>query len=99
MRVKPSNIVMRSLRLLALGVTIPVLTACSTDTITPTSTPTSSPIKKEVVEMKQYSESPPLTIDPEKEYLAHVNTDKGTIVIELFSEGAPNTVNNFVFLD
>lgn len=102
MSVKPNSTVMRLLRLLVLSVMLSVVIACSTDTVapkfTPTSTPMSAQIKKEVVEMKQYSESPPLTIDLKKEYLARVNTDKGTIVIELFAEGAPNTVNNFVFL-
>lgn len=98
MHVKPNGTVMRLLRLLVLSVMISVVIACSTDTVIPTATPMPAQIKKEVVEMKQYSESPPLTIDLQKEYLARVNTDKGTIVIELFAEGAPNTVNNFVFL-
>ena len=37
-------------------------------------------------------------IDPAKSYTATVNTDLGDIVIELFADKAPNTVNNFVFL-
>jgi len=37
-------------------------------------------------------------IDPKKKYKAHMETDKGTMVIELFADKAPKTVNNFVFL-
>ena len=48
--------------------------------------------------MKQYAQPPSITIDLEKEYIARINTSKGTIVLELFAKEAPNTVNNFVFL-
>jgi cyclophilin family peptidyl-prolyl cis-trans isomerase len=47
---------------------------------------------------KQYSSPPALAIDPEKSYTATMTTDKGDIVIELFADKTPNTVNNFVFL-
>lgn len=33
-----------------------------------------------------------------KQYKAHMETDKGTMVIELFADKTPMTVNNFVFL-
>lgn len=39
-----------------------------------------------------------MAIDPAKKYTATINTSKGDIVIELFPEHAPKTVNNFVFL-
>ena len=39
-----------------------------------------------------------MQIDPKKNYRAHMETDKGTMVIELFADKAPKTVNNFVFL-
>jgi peptidyl-prolyl cis-trans isomerase B (cyclophilin B) len=39
-----------------------------------------------------------MQIDPEKSYRATIETDKGTIVLELYPEHAPKTVNNFVFL-
>jgi cyclophilin family peptidyl-prolyl cis-trans isomerase len=39
-----------------------------------------------------------MVIDPKKKYTAHVKTSKGTIVIELFADKTPVTVNNFVFL-
>ena len=47
---------------------------------------------------KQWSTSPVMQIDPKKKYKAHMETDKGTMVIELFADKTPNTVNNFVFL-
>ena len=45
-----------------------------------------------------YTSPPPVVIDPEKVYVATFNTDHGEMVIELFADRAPNTVNNFVFL-
>ena len=39
-----------------------------------------------------------MQIDPKKKYKAHMETDKGTMVIELFADKTPKTVNNFVFL-
>ncbi len=47
---------------------------------------------------KQYKSPPPLVIDPAKKYKARLRTGKGDIVIELFADKVPNTVNNFVFL-
>jgi cyclophilin family peptidyl-prolyl cis-trans isomerase len=47
---------------------------------------------------KQWSKPPEMQIDPKKKYRAHMETDKGTMVIELFADKAPKTVNNFVFL-
>ena len=47
---------------------------------------------------KQYSGPPPLTINPERNYSATFKTAKGDIVVELFADKVPNTVNNFVFL-
>ena len=47
---------------------------------------------------KQWSTPPAMQIDPQKKYTAHMETDKGTMVIELFADKAPKTVNNFVFL-
>jgi cyclophilin family peptidyl-prolyl cis-trans isomerase len=39
-----------------------------------------------------------MTIDPRKQYLATLKTEKGDVVIELFADKAPVTVNSFVFL-
>ena len=47
---------------------------------------------------KSYTAIPELTIDPAKHYTAAIETNRGTIVCELFAADAPNTVNNFVFL-
>jgi len=47
---------------------------------------------------KQYSAPPAMQIDPQKTYIATFETARGDIVIELFADKAPNTVNNFVFL-
>ncbi|NMC84721.1 MAG: thioredoxin domain-containing protein [Anaerolineaceae bacterium] len=47
---------------------------------------------------KAYSECPPMTIDPSKQYTATLHTEKGDIVIELYADKAPWAVNSFVFL-
>lgn len=47
---------------------------------------------------RQYKSCPPIVIDPARQYLARIATEKGEIVIELFADKTPNTVNNFVFL-
>ena len=47
---------------------------------------------------KQYDKQPDMGIDPAKKYVAKINTNKGTININLFADRAPKTVNNFVFL-
>ena len=47
---------------------------------------------------KQWKTPPAMQIDAKKKYKAHMQTDKGTMVIELFADKVPNTVNNFVFL-
>jgi cyclophilin family peptidyl-prolyl cis-trans isomerase len=47
---------------------------------------------------KQWTTPPAMQIDPKKKYKARMETDKGTMVIELFADKTPKTVNNFVFL-
>jgi cyclophilin family peptidyl-prolyl cis-trans isomerase len=47
---------------------------------------------------KQWSKPPAMVIDPKKQYIATLHTEKGDIEVKLFSDKAPNTVNNFVFL-
>jgi len=47
---------------------------------------------------KQYDAPPPMVIDLAKRYVATISTDQGDIVVELFADKAPMTVNNFVFL-
>ncbi|MES3628880.1 MAG: peptidylprolyl isomerase [Longimonas sp.] len=45
-----------------------------------------------------WSTPPDLTIDTEATYRVEIDTSKGTIVLTLYPEHAPMTVNNFVFL-
>lgn len=47
---------------------------------------------------RQFEAPPPMTIDPRRTYRATLKTEKGDIVLELFADRAPVTVNNFVFL-
>jgi cyclophilin family peptidyl-prolyl cis-trans isomerase len=49
-------------------------------------------------EPKQWSKPPEIVIDPQKKYTATIQTDQGDIVLELFADKTPRTVNNFVFL-
>jgi len=46
----------------------------------------------------QWSEPPPLTIDPNGQYYATIQTDKGNIDLVLFPQAAPQAVNSFIFL-
>lgn len=39
-----------------------------------------------------------MVIDPKKQYTATIQTNRGEIVIDLFADKTPRTVNNFVFL-
>jgi len=47
---------------------------------------------------KQWSKPPDYTLDLKKNYTATFHTDKGDIVVQLFADKVPATVNNFVFL-
>jgi peptidyl-prolyl cis-trans isomerase B (cyclophilin B) len=47
---------------------------------------------------KQYTFPPEMQIDPKQKYSATITTNRGDIVIELYPQYAPKTVNNFVFL-
>ena len=48
--------------------------------------------------MQEWKNPPDLTIDSSKNYLVTMETNRGTIELELYPEHAPVTVNNFVFL-
>jgi cyclophilin family peptidyl-prolyl cis-trans isomerase/protein-disulfide isomerase len=50
------------------------------------------------LEELQYAECPPLMIAEGKSYTATLVTSKGNVLIELYPDQAPVTVNNFVFL-
>jgi len=45
-----------------------------------------------------YNAPPAMTIDPQKTYVATIETVKGDMVCQLFAADAPKTVNSFVFL-
>ena len=47
---------------------------------------------------KRYNNPPEMKIDPSKTYSADIETDRGTIAVDLLAKDAPATVNNFVFL-
>ena len=47
---------------------------------------------------QQYDAPPEMQIDSTKTYKATFVTEKGDIVIDLYADKVPNTVNNFVFL-
>lgn len=92
---------MKVKRFLTLSLSIPlIVTACAPSQSTPPpSQPTKPPSATTPARApKLYSTPPPNVIDPNKNYTATLETDKGKIVVELFTKDAPKTVNNFVFL-
>jgi cyclophilin family peptidyl-prolyl cis-trans isomerase len=57
-----------------------------------------SVIKLTLLEDRQFTQCPPMTINPARQYVATLHTDKGDIVIELYADKAPLAVNSFIFL-
>jgi cyclophilin family peptidyl-prolyl cis-trans isomerase len=49
-------------------------------------------------EQKQWDTPPAMQIETDRHYRVTMETNKGTIELELFPEHAPTTVNTFVFL-
>jgi len=47
---------------------------------------------------RQFTSCPEMDIDPYKQYLATLQTEKGDIVFQLFADKAPFAVNAFIFL-
>lgn len=47
---------------------------------------------------QKWKSPPAMQIDTEVNYQATIHTDKGDIILDLFEDQVPNTVNNFVFL-
>ncbi|MGC9356857.1 MAG: peptidylprolyl isomerase [Anaerolineae bacterium] len=89
------------------------LTACEADstatpiaseaspeaTATPSPMPSATPVQEDAsVQDSPYSGVPAMQIDTDKHYVATIKTEKGDIIVELFDDEAPQTVNNFVFL-
>lgn len=50
------------------------------------------------IQRQLFNECPPMTIDPDDDYIATLHTEKGDIVLALYPDAAPVTVNNFIFL-
>jgi cyclophilin family peptidyl-prolyl cis-trans isomerase len=50
------------------------------------------------LEDRQFTSCPVMEINPQKEYIATMKTEKGDVVIQLFADKAPLAVNSFVFL-
>jgi cyclophilin family peptidyl-prolyl cis-trans isomerase len=47
---------------------------------------------------QKWQQRPDMEIDPAKSYTAEIETSAGTMKAEFFTDDAPKTVNNFVFL-
>lgn len=55
-------------------------------------------VQLKMLEEQQFTNCPPMTINPSKQYIATLETERGDIVVELYPDKAPIAVNNFVFL-
>jgi cyclophilin family peptidyl-prolyl cis-trans isomerase len=58
----------------------------------------SAVVRLTLMKDRQFTQCPPMTIDPTKQYVATLHTEKGDIVIELYADKAPIAVNSFIFL-
>ena len=96
-------------RLFVIVLAVLVLVACggesttSTPTLEPTATPVATAGAEEGSIMdangpKQWSSPPPMQLKEGVDYQATLRTSKGDIVIDLFEQETPQTVNSFVFL-
>jgi cyclophilin family peptidyl-prolyl cis-trans isomerase len=47
---------------------------------------------------RQYDSYPPMSLDPDAQYLAYLHLEEGDVVIQLYPEYAPLGVNSFIFL-
>lgn len=47
---------------------------------------------------RQFTDCPPLIVEKTKQYIATLHTEKGDVVIQLFADRTPFTVNSFIFL-
>jgi cyclophilin family peptidyl-prolyl cis-trans isomerase/protein-disulfide isomerase len=47
---------------------------------------------------RQFATCPPVTVQATHEYTATLHTEKGDIILQLFADKAPYTVNSFIFL-
>jgi cyclophilin family peptidyl-prolyl cis-trans isomerase/protein-disulfide isomerase len=47
---------------------------------------------------RQFASCPPLTVQANQQYLATLHTEKGDVILQLYPDKAPITVNSFLFL-
>lgn len=47
---------------------------------------------------RQFTTCPSVTVNPTAQYIATLRTEKGDVVLQLFADKAPYTVNSFIFL-
>lgn len=86
--------------LIALGllVVLSMVLALVAPTLTPAAPPTPTVAPTPTKASKSYPAPPTMAIDPMKAYTATVETTKGTFIMQLLPDVAPQTVNSFVFL-
>jgi cyclophilin family peptidyl-prolyl cis-trans isomerase len=82
--------------LLVMLVTV-ALIATSCGGVAPSAAP-AEPGEENVIEFVNDGSMPPLLADTSKKYTAYIETEKGTLVLELFAQDVPRTVSNFVYL-
>jgi cyclophilin family peptidyl-prolyl cis-trans isomerase len=71
----------------------------SDNSVTPTTQVSPQPTSTmENSQKKSYSQPPELIVDKNSKYTAVLDTSKGQIVIQLFTDKTPITANNFIFL-
>ena len=76
------------------AVDLPTSTPTSSATVDPSASPSASATPNP----KNFSKAEQVIDAQAKKYAATIKTDKGDIVVNLFADKAPNTVNSFVFL-
>jgi cyclophilin family peptidyl-prolyl cis-trans isomerase len=55
-------------------------------------------IRLTMLEEKQFTTCPPVTVDPDRQYFATLHTSKGEIEIQFYPKEAPLAVSSFIFL-
>jgi peptidylprolyl isomerase/peptidyl-prolyl cis-trans isomerase B (cyclophilin B) len=83
---------------LAAAVMLAVAACGSAPSDAPATPPPALPGAEEAGTPLQWSSPPEMEIDPSKSYEALFKTEAGDFRVQLFSQQAPLTVNNFVFL-
>ena len=73
-------------------------TATATATEVEVAADLAAPPTKGLDELQQWDAPPPLSLESGVDYRARISTNHGDVIIDLFEDEAPNTVNNFVFL-